>query len=86
MVKKPEEIEALWQLRESNERNHRRWRHGGRALALAISRLSHGALPVHLIERPRQSHMRIRALMDELLRWRGYLSATGAHRRLAISG
>ncbi len=65
MVKKPEEIEALMALRESNERNHRRWRHGGRDAALAISRLSHGALPVHLIEATRQSHMLIRALMDE---------------------
>ncbi|STJ27662.1 2-octaprenyl-6-methoxyphenol hydroxylase [Escherichia coli] len=30
--------------------------------------------------------MLIRALMDELLRWLRDLSATGAHRRLAISG
>lgn len=37
-------------LRESNERNHRRWRHGGRDAGAGYFRLSHGALPVHLIE------------------------------------
>ncbi|NYY76253.1 hypothetical protein DMI70_20795 [Escherichia coli] len=30
VVKKPEEIEALMAAARSNERNHRRWRHGGR--------------------------------------------------------
>ncbi len=65
MVKKPEEIEALMVAGESNERNHRRWRHGGRDAGAAISRLSHGALPVHLIEATAPSHMLIRALMDE---------------------
>ncbi len=60
----------------------------GATLALAISRLSHGALPVHLIEATApESHAHPgfdgRAIA---LAAGGYLSATGAHRRLAISG
>lgn len=51
----------------------------GATLALAISRLTHGALPVHLVEAAQRIRRSIRGLMPARLRWRRGPAAAGAY-------